>query len=399
MKELNVPPHVSPDRVYDFDMYQDPRLMKDLHEGFAQVMREAPEPFYTPLNGGHWVVTRLAHAEVIVREYGHFSTTESEIPRVKNPQSFIPLHYDPPRATPFRQALMPFFSPKAMGPLENKIRSWAGHFIDAVKDRGRCEFVADISSRIPVTVIMEMMGMPFDKFERFRALVEKFFSDLPEEQHYEINAAIYAEMDELIDARMRHKTGDVLSSLVDAQIDGRPIARDELRSMYFLLYLAGLDTVVNVLSFTYRELARLPRIQERLRSRPQDIPSFVEEGLRLFGVVNVPRVVIKDCDMLGVKFRTGDMVLTLLSQFGRDERENPHALEIDLERKQRRMAPFSTGPHLCVGHHLARTEMRIITEEWLKRIPSFRAAPGHRPSFRAGMVMALSDLPLEWDVA
>jgi cytochrome P450 len=398
MTKSPVPAHVSPDRVYEFDMYWDPRLMADLHGGFEEVIRDAPAPFWTPLNGGHWVITKYAQCEEVCRDYAHFSTTENQIPRVKHPQVFIPLHYDPPKATPFRQALLPAFTPKAVAPLEDKMRAWTGKFIDLVLAQGHCDFVTDVSARFPVTIFMEMMGIPLANFDRFRQLAEDFFTEHPEEEHYAINDAIYAEMDQLIDARIANPTGDLVSTLIEAKIDGRPITRDELRSMCFLLFLAGLDTVVNVMSFTFRQLAGMPDMQARLRADPSAIPGFVEEGLRLFGVVNVPRIVMQDCERFGVKFRKGDMVLALISQVGREAKENPDPLKIDPDRKDRKLMPFSTGPHLCPGHHLARVEMRILIEEWLKRIPSFRVAADYKPEYRAGMVMALKSLPLEWDV-
>jgi cytochrome P450 len=373
--------------------------MKDLHAGFAEVIREAPAPFWTPRNGGHWVITQYSQCEDVCRDFAHFSTTESEIPRVKHPQTFIPLHYDPPKATPFRQLLVPFFTPKFVLPLEDKMRMWTGRFIDQVKADGECEFVSQVSSRFPVTIFMEMMGIPLENFDRFRSLAEEFFGGASEERHYEINAAIYAEMDKLIDARTSHPTGDLISHLLEGQIDGRPISRDELRSMCFLLFLAGLDTVVNVMTFTFRQLAAMPQMQERLRKDPAAIPGFVEEALRLFGVVNVPRLVIKDVDRFGVQFREGDMVLALISQVGREAGENPDPLTIDPDRKDRKLLPFSTGPHLCLGHYLARVEMRVLLEEWLKRIPRYSVAERYQPEYRAGMVMALKHLPLEWEDA
>ena len=294
---------------------------------------------------------------------------------------------------------MPYFSPKTVAGLEDKIRGWAVHFIDAIKDDGRTELVKSISSRFPVTIFMEMMGIPFEKFDLFRTLAEDFFSESTEQRRHEISDTIYREMVALIDARAVARTDDLMQILVDSQIEGRPIARDELKSMALLLFLAGLDTLVNVISFSYRELAKRPDLQDRLRKDPSKIPAFVEEGLRMFGVVNVPRIVLKDTTRHGVTFKEGDMVLALISQFGRDPRENPNPTVMDLDRENRRLMPFSTGPHLCLGHHLTRTEMRILTEEWLKRIPHFAIADGYEPSYRAGLVMALKSLSLTWDVS
>ncbi|HEX7759758.1 MAG TPA: cytochrome P450 [Caulobacteraceae bacterium] len=399
MTEARIPSHVPADRVYAFDIYDDPRLRGDLHGGFAGIIAEAPEVFWTPLNGGHWVVTRMDTAEEVLKDFACFSATEMEIPRIENPIMLIPLTMDPPASLSYRQVLMPYFSPKAVAAREPSLRAWARHFIEQVAASGRCDFLDEVASRFPVTIFMEMMGIPFERFDKFREMADRFFKDIPEAERMALAGAIVGDMTELIEARRDERRDDLISVLLDANIAGRPLTTEELQSITFLLFLAGLDTVVNVMTFTWRALAADPVLQARLAADPAAIPGFVEEGLRLFGVVNVPRMAAQDCDRFGVRFKTGDMVLCLNSQLGRDERENADALKLDVDRSHRRLLTFSVGPHLCLGHNLARAEMKVLTEEWVKQIPSFRAAPGFAPSFRAGMVMSLKALPLEWPVA
>ncbi len=137
-------------------------------------------------------------------------------------------------------------------------------------------------------------------------------------------------------------------------------------------------------------------MQGRLAADPTLIPKFVDEGLRCFGVINTPRLVVKDCERFGVKFKTGDMVLCLLSMTGRDDRVNGNAARFDIDREHGQHLTFSTGPHLCIGHILARTEIRVLTEEWVKRVPRFAAKPGVRHGFRIGTVTAIQSLPLQW---
>jgi len=394
-----VPTHVPADRVYSFDIYDDARLRADLFGGFEGVVSEAPEIFWTPLNGGHWVVTRMEIAEDLLKDPAHFSASQMEIPRIDNPIKLIPLNLDPPHNVAYRHVLMPYFSPKAVAEREPALRAWARHFIEQVVADGQCDFLEAVASRFPVTVFMEMMGIPFERFDRFREMADRFFKELPEAERLALAAEIIGDMTELIEARRVERRNDLISVLLDARIDGRPLTQDELQSMTFLLFLAGLDTVVNVMTFTWRALGADPALQARLASDLAAIPGFVEEGLRLFGVVNVPRMVVQDCERHGVRFKAGDMVLCLNPQFGRDERQNPDAKLIDVDRKNRRLLTFSVGPHLCVGHNLARSEMKILAEEWVKLVPSFQVAEGFQPSFRAGMVMSMKSLPLRWSAA
>ena len=120
--------------------------------------------------------------------------------------------------------------------------------------------------------------------------------------------------------------------------------------------------------------------------------------VRLFGVVNTPRLVVKDRDIGEARLRAGEMVLNVLCVGSRDPRKFDAPNAFDLDRKRAAHLTFSSGPHLCVGHVLGRAELRILTEEWLKKVPAFAATPGERHAFRMGTVMALESLPLQWPV-
>ena len=115
-------------------------------------------------------------------------------------------------------------------------------------------------------------------------------------------------------------------------------------------------------------------------------------------MVNQTRLVKKNIDIAGTAFREGDMVLCMLPMAGIDERANPDPERFDIDRKNREHIIFSAGAHTCVGNILARAEMRVFTEEWIKRIPEFQMAQGVKLDWRPGLVIALRNLPLEWKV-
>ena len=393
---LDVPPHVSEKNVFDFDIYGDPRLTEDLHDSYETLHRDAPDIFYTPRNGGHWVFTRFDDISEVVKDYEHFSVREMQIPRIENPPVFIPLSIDPPKNIPYRHALMPHFSPKAVAELEPRIREFAVEFIERVVNNGQCDFVHDIASQFPVSVFMELMGMPLERLRDFRALADEYFNARSDEEIGALGGRIVGLMTELVEYRRENPGDDLISKMVQFEIEGRPITLEELQSMLFVMFLGGMDTVTNVSSYTYRYLASDHQLQKRLASDPDSIPKFVEEGIRAFGVINTPRVVTKDCERFGLRFSEGDMVLCVLPLGSRDDRKFDDPNRFNIDRPFSPSLTFSSGPHLCLGHNLARFEIRVLTEEWVKRIPEFSTKPGVKHVSRAGTVMALESLPIQW---
>ena len=396
--QLAVPDYVASDLIFDFDIYADDRLKDDLHGGFKSLHAVTPDIFYTPRNGGHWVVTRFDLISHIMRDSTHFSNRQMDIPKTDTTFVMIPLNLDPPDHAPYRAVLVRYFSPKAIGGMEETLRGWANRLIDSVIDDGECDFVDRLGAAFPVSIFMEMMGLPMERFEEFRSVVVEFFSNIPVERRVELMGWIFGEMETLILARMEKREEDVISRLIDEPVRGRPLTLDELKSICFLLFIAGLDTVANMMSFAFRHLADDPALQERLAREPTKIPDFVEESLRCYAIVNGTRVVKQDFNFGGATFREGDMVACSLPLAGMDERTNPDPMDFDIDRANRAHLAFSTGPHVCVGSYLAKAEMRIFTEEWLKRVPNFRVAAGFAPTFRAGLVMAINSLPLQWEI-
>lgn len=397
IETLEIPAHIDPAQVFAFDIYDDPRLKADLHAGFKSLHADAPDIFYTPRNGGHWMVTRFDQIGEILRDSEHFSNSAMDIPKTASKYVMIPLNMDPPEHAPYRAVLMHYFASKAVVGLEDRMRHWAGRLIDEVVNAGHCD-LATVGAAFPVSIFMEMMGLPMERFDDFRNLVVEFFSNITVDRRVEIQALIFGEMTEIIEARRLERREDLISRLLDETVKGRPLTLSELQSICFLLFIAGLDTVANTMAFAMRHLADDPKLQERLRRETAAIPAFVEESLRVYAIVNGTRTVKKDFDYQGVRFREGEMVVCSLPLGGLDERKNPDPMRFDIDRTDRQLVTFSTGPHLCVGHYLGRAEMRIFTEEWLKRVPSFAMTPDFVPEFRAGLVMALKHVPVEWKV-
>ena len=394
-----VPAHVPPELVYDCDIYADPRVTSDVQSSYAAAIEAAPDIFWSPANGGHWLVKTMDAISAVATDPEHFSVREMQIPRVPNPPFFIPLSLDPPDNLPYRRAMAPMFGPVAIKALEPRIRHWAMQTIEQVVDPGEADFMADVAKLFPVSVFMELMGMDLSRLREFRHLAERFFevqNDAAEMA--DLSARILGTLKELVEEKRARPDDKLMSHFVHADIgDGRVMSDDEILAMSFVLFLGGMDTVTNVTGFAFQQLAQMPELQARLAADPAGLSTgFADEAVRAFGVVNSPRLVVKNNDLLGVPFRQGDMVLNLLPVGSRDPAkfDRPHLLDID--RRRATHVTFSTGPHLCVGHVLGRAEIKILTEEWFKRVSSFHIASDEPRVFRTGTVMALENLPLAW---
>ncbi|WP_419825760.1 cytochrome P450 [Sphingomonas sp.] len=396
-----VPDYVPADRVFQFDLYDrqgELRVAEDLHDSLRLLLKEAPDVFWTPCNGGHWVVTRSDLIAEVLRDPAHFSTSRTELPRTTEHYVAIPINLDPPVHTAYRRVLMQYFSPRPINSMTDKIRNRARDLIDAVKDDGGCDFVDKIAIPLPVTIFMEMMGWPTERYREFRALVDTLFSGPDDESRSALLQTILGELSQMIAERREHPTDDLMSKFLEDEVEGRKLTAEEVLSMCFFLFAAGLDTVANAASFLFRSLAMSPETQARLAADPSLIDDFIKEGLRTAGVVNTPRLVAKEVTLDGVTMQPDDIVVVMLPLVGMDDRIHADPQVFDLDRKNHTNMLFGMGVHLCAGHHLARLELKILAEEWVKAIPSFRIAPDHRAVFRMGPVMALRDLPLTWPV-
>jgi cytochrome P450 len=255
--------------------------------------------------------------------------------------------------------------------------------------------VADISVRFPTAVFTSWIGLPEDETPRFVGMVSALLhgSDDPMAQGKAM-AGAYAALDALIDARMASPTNDLMSRIIGLEIDGRPLAKDELFKIAFLLFLAGLDTVAAALSFSFWHLARTPDDRRRIAAGEVVTQQVVEELLRRHSFVNLPRLVARDTEFAGVQLRRGDPVIVSLPLASRDPDAYGNAATVDFDRDDVRHYAFGMGPHRCIGSHLARLELRVAMEEWHARIPDYRL-DGEVGSY-AGSVMGATNLPLRW---
>jgi cytochrome P450 len=308
----------------------------------------------------------------------------------------IPLELDPPAHSQFRAVMNGVFSPTRMKQMEDGVRARAVALIDAVVGDGDCEFVEAFGRRFPVSIFMQLMGLPQEHSEQFN---EWEFGLLHSRDPMVQSASARAIVDYLraLIAKRKLEPGDDLTTFcISAKVDNRAVTDDEIMGMCFLLFIAGLDTVAASLSLHFRHLAQNPHDQERLRADPSLIPNAVEEFLRRYPIVTSSRIVTKDVEFAGAPMKAGDRVMFSTGLANLDPEEFDRPMDVELERFPNRHVSFLYGPHRCIGSHLARRELIIAIEEWVRRVPSFHIKAGAPVPVEPGGLLSVHALPIEW---
>lgn len=401
------PAHVPEALVYDFDMYHDPAMEADAPNRLVDVARNAPPVFWTPHNGGHWMVCRYALVTKAARDWEHFSSEHisreeaaaltAAMPEGTHVLQPVPILLDPPDHTKFRAPLQPVFSPKAMMKLQDEIRALTIELIEQVKDRGRCEFMAAIGEPIPVQVFLDIFGLPLERQHDFRELVKDHLSeDFGDFDNQQRKLRRMAEiMNSTLIGRRDNPRDDLISLLWQSEVDGRPLTLGDMENYCILLFIAGLDTVMNAMGHGIAHLAAHPELQEELRANPRLITEAAEELLRRYGFVISTRMIARDITYEGAPLKKGDRVILYNPAANLDPEEFPQPQNFDLARENKVHITFGGGPHRCLGSHLARIELQTLYEEMLVRLPEFRLAEPVR--YRCGPVIGPRAVHLVWD--
>jgi cytochrome P450 len=385
----------------DFDIFELPGPETDPHGALLAVQRDAPEIFWTPRNGGHWVAIRAEAIEAILLDHERFSSECILVPKKpRDAQRELPIECDPPRHTAIRRPLTTALLPSAIDARENAIRELAKELIDGFADRGECEFVSEFAQVFPVCIFLDLVELPRRDRHLLVPIAKKVIGGRTPAVRQEGIAELIAYILPVIRARREHPGDDLLSPLVNlAEPAGKISESDALAYAHTVLF-AGLDTVAAMLSLVTRFLALHPAHRHELTARLGDEPfmrAAIQELLRRHGIVAIGRVIRDDITYRGVRLHQGESVILLTAMVGFDEHKHARTTEVDFTRPgAHNHAAFGRGIHSCPGHVLARRELKIFLEEWLGRIPDFALAPGSTPLFSTGFVTSLAQLRLVW---
>jgi cytochrome P450 len=393
-----VPSHVPPERVIDFDYLRDPALQLDPHGRMLELQSLPYEILWTTGNGGHWVVTRHEAVLEILQRPELFSSAHVNIPPMQRSLRMNPEELDPPEHGKFRALLNPIMSPTLVGNLAENARQVARTLIDAIQPLGAADVMQTVTVPMPCSIFMKLIGLPPERLSEFLHYKDQFlFADDPDEKRRGVDS-IAREMSALAALRRKEPSDDMMTVLVNAEVDGRPLTEHELLEMGFLLFLAGLDTVTSAMTSCFAYLAQNPTDRQRLIDDPSLIREAIEEILRRYSVVNPVRTATSDFNYRGLQIKAKDQFLISTILANLDDRAFDDPTSVLIERDPNPHLTFGGGPHRCAGSHLARIELRVLLEEALPRLKNLRLQEGAHLHWHAANLVGLSALPLQWDV-
>lgn len=409
MAKMKKPAHVPAELVYDFDYNTDPEYCRDPHARAADLAKNAPPVFWTPFNGGHWIFQSYDAVSEALRDHEKFSSEHfspeafaammSELPEEERIPAPVPICIDPPLHTKLRQPLFSTFSPKSVMAMDDKIRALAERLIDDIAVKGHCEFQHDVADVYPVEIFLSMFGLPVEKEREYRELAKKHLSVISPDlsENMLMMKAIADVLRETVIDRQTHPKDDIISLLWSLNIEGEPMTLDLMLSYCVILFIAGLDTVVNALGFGVRHLASDPELQQSMRNDPEMISKVSEELLRRYAFVAPIRMLKQDSEFRGIPLAQGERVMMFIPSASVDENAYPNATTFDAQREKLNHMAFGMGPHHCLGAHLARLELKIMYETMLNRLPVFRLDPENPPQFHGSIIAGPTSIHLVWD--
>jgi len=366
-----------------FDPF-DEATRRDPYAVYAQARREAPVWRHPGLP----LISVFRHADVqaVLKDSGSWSNDFRPV-RGLDPldDEGVPsmLGLDPPEHTRLRALVSQAFTPRMVRRLEPRLEAVAHELLDAALVRDEVDLVEALAHPLPVIAIAEIIGVPAEDRARFKvwsdAAVESLGSALfapPSPERIERMRKVFNEMgdyfEELAEQRRVSPREDLLTGLVQAELEGSRLSREERISMLVLLLVAGNETTTNLIGNAVMELLAHPLELARLRADPALLPSAIEEVLRFASPVQMdPRRARRPLELGGLPVAENQMVICWIGSANRDEDVFPHADRFDLARQDNRHLAFGLGPHYCVGANLARLEAQVALRALLARTQSF----------------------------
>jgi cholest-4-en-3-one 26-monooxygenase len=397
-------------RIADVDLHNPDTFTRAVpHDAFRVLRKEAPVYYHKEPGGrGYWAITKYDDVVAISKDPGRFSSARGGTNIQDYPAEdlsaiqLMMVNMDPPQHVKFRRLASTGFTPRMVARLEPRIREVTNGILDKIAKKGQCDFVTTIAAELPLQVIAEMMGVPIEDrhmlFDWSNRLIgfddPEFQTSLEDGKAAAMEVWMYAS--QLAERRRGHKGEDLVSVLVNAEIDGERLTEEEFDAFFLLLAVAGNETTRNLISGGMLALIENPDQRARLLADPSLVPSAVEEMLRwVTPVMYFRRTATKDSEIRGQKIKEGDKVVMYYSSANRDEDYFTNGEKFDVGRTPNEHLAFGTGQHFCLGANLARLEIRVMFEELLRRLPDVELA-GPVRRLRSNFINGYKEIPVKF---
>jgi cholest-4-en-3-one 26-monooxygenase len=380
------------------------------HDWFAELRAEAPvywHPEAAAPRGGFWAVTRYEDCVTVNRDWEHFSSArrtslfnEMDDDQLAQ-QQLMMVNMDPTMHTRYRRLVNKGFTPKMVRDLEAQIVGYADGIIDAVCERGTADFVEEIAAELPLLVIAELLGVP----QEDRRMVFDWSNRMigSEDPEYQVEGfdsgeaamQVYSYAEELATNRRLAPRQDLISVLIDAEVEGEKLDQFELDLFFLLLIVAGNETTRNLMSGAMAAFFDHPEQWQKLRDDRSLLPSAVEEMLRFVTpVMHFRRTATMDTVLGDQKIEEGDKVVFWHTSANRDDAafDNPSAFDI-ARSPNNHIAFGGGGPHFCLGANLARMEIMVMFNRLLDRVPDIHP-DGEMQRLQSNFINGTKHLPV-----
>jgi cholest-4-en-3-one 26-monooxygenase len=392
----------------DIDLLEDTWARGVPHDQFERLRREAPVFWHAePAGPGFWAVTRHADVVAVSRDPATFSSelgstfVDDQTDEAMAQLRLTILNMDPPKHHRYRRLVSRGFTPRMITRLVETIERRAERIVGEVADRGGCEFVADVAAKLPLEMICEMIGLPEADWPRMFELSNRLVGfDDPEYQATpgagaEAAAEIYAYCDAVAADRRANPRDDLMTALVQAEVDGERLDDLELNLFFVTLVVAGNETTRNLINHAMLALVDHPDQARRLREDPGLWPTAVEEMLRWGTSIHCfRRTATCDTELGGRPVAAGDKVVMYYMSANRDEAVFPDPYRFDVGRTPNDHVAFGGGGvHHCLGANLARAEIRAVMRQLVDRLDEFAVA-GEVRRLRSDFVNGIKHMPI-----
>ncbi|HEV2360320.1 MAG TPA: cytochrome P450, partial [Acidimicrobiales bacterium] len=358
---------------------------------------------HTERRGSNWLPTRYSDVTAIAQDIEHFSSLEvavipfdgEEPDEPVLPYGLPPISSDPPLHTWSRRLLLPWFSHKRVDGYEGLTRDICRNLLAGFAGKGEADAAAGYAQQIPVRVVAKILGVPESLSDTFTGWVRDVleFADDSERRIQGMEGLITYFVEEL-ERRRADPGDDLISELLHTEVDGNPLEDSIVLGMAALVLIAGVDTTWSAIGSSLWHLATNDEDRRRLVADPDLMPTAVEELLRAYAPVTMARIVTGDVEVAGCPMKAGDRVLMNFPGANRDPDAFPDADKVVIDRALNRHVAFGSGIHRCAGSNLARMELRVAIEEWLRAIPDFRLADPSTVTWAGGQVRGPRQLPV-----